>query len=366
MMMNTHLCGYYGMQNSGDDALLFATAWGAKKYRKASTISVSTPRQLSVPGFGVVAAPLKQTQRFRGENRLRHYGAALRSHSIIFGGGSVLHNSHDIGIKRHLVKLSGHQALALGVGIGPFRDVGAEKSCALFLQECEFVGVRDKNSFDIAKTLAPNANIELTFDLAPLLRLHEQFKREGFGDKPRKGVCVCLCPKERLVGNTHIEAERLAELAYALMKIHSETGRQITLLDFNGNSGLLGDKPVHQELLALIPEGVVKEHLHYHHDPLTVVNKLAGFELVIGMRLHASIMSYLVETPVVSLNYHSKCVGWCEQVGLASSLQFETDALDAESLSHAVVSGLQNGFPATQLSINDALARSLKNWRVSL
>ena len=36
-MVDAYLCGYYGMENSGDDALLYATAWGARNFLGAKS-----------------------------------------------------------------------------------------------------------------------------------------------------------------------------------------------------------------------------------------------------------------------------------------------------------------------------------------
>ena len=79
----------------------------------------------------------------------------------------------------------------MGVGLGPFQNVAAEKSCTEFLKECRFTGVRDQTSFDLAKSLAPDANLRLTFDLAPLLLAQ---KERPLRAMPRSGIAVSLCP----------------------------------------------------------------------------------------------------------------------------------------------------------------------------
>ncbi|WP_075187212.1 polysaccharide pyruvyl transferase family protein [Teredinibacter haidensis] len=360
MTQRAFLCGYYGMKNSGDDALLLATAWGAKKFLGNSRFAINSPVDLSIPGLGEFPPSLKPEQSFRGENRLRQYRASLASNRVIFGGGSVLHNAHDIGIKRHMIKLSGRKkALALGIGIGPFRNKEAENACAKLLDECAFVGVRDRESLDIANSIAPAANVELTFDLAPLLLAHNFYPLPA---SQREGIAVCLCPNERFSGNLMAEQNRLKALAASLLKIHRQTGKRITLLDFNGHP-TLGDTQVHQELLQQLPSGVVAEHIHYNPNPLTVVHTLSRFELVIGMRLHAAILAFIVDTPVISLNYHSKCYGWCKQIGMAENLQFNSSHIDPERLTASVIQGLDKGFPKPVLNRKDAFDLALNNWR---
>ena len=142
-----YLCGYYGMRNSGDDALLLSTMLGAKHYLSASKFLINTPTQLSLPELGAFKPNLISQQRFKGENRIRQCLSAWRADGVIFGGGSVFHCYRDIQVKRLMMKLSGKGPhLALGVGLGPFANTKAEKECAKFLMECSYTGLRDKHS----------------------------------------------------------------------------------------------------------------------------------------------------------------------------------------------------------------------------
>ncbi|SMF54653.1 Polysaccharide pyruvyl transferase family protein WcaK [Alteromonadaceae bacterium Bs31] len=361
MNNRSYLVGYYGMRNTGDDALMLATAWGANTFLGSSEFIVNSPRTVRLPGEQVLPATLAEVQGIRGENRLRQYANALRSNTVIFGGGSVLHSSQDIAIKRHLIKLSGNkQALALGVGVGPFKDNRAEKLCTKFLNECEFVGVRDQQSLDIAKAIAPAANVKLTFDLAPLLTLNKHYTAER---NERVGIAICLCPNERLSGGMSDEVSRLNVLAEALTRIYIETGRKVTLIDFNGHDSELGDNKVHQELKWRLPEVLVKEHLYYNENPLQVLKRLAGFELVIGMRLHAAILAYLAETPVIPLNYHSKCAGWCEQIGISEDYIFDSRQFDPQHLVNEATSILSGNYKQPTLTTAKATELALNNWR---
>ncbi|WP_045857211.1 polysaccharide pyruvyl transferase family protein [Teredinibacter purpureus] len=360
MRKNTYLCGYYGMNNTGDDALMLATAWGAQQHLGAQHFILNSPQTLKMPGFPALPAQLNSNQRFRGENRFRQYACALRSRRVIFGGGSVLHNSHDIGIKRHLIRLSGKKsALALGVGLGPFRDTGAEKVCAKFLHECQFVGVRDQHSFDIAQAIAPTANVKITFDLAPLITQHPLYSP---AHTKRRNIAICLCPHERLSGNWAAEKKRLNELAQTIIDVHQHTGRHVTLLDFNGHPSL-GDNRVHQELQQLVPGNIINNHIGYNTNPLDVLTLLSQFELVLAMRLHAAVFAFLANTPILSLNYHSKCVGWCEQIKLAQSMQVDSGNIHAANLTPIIINGLNDGFVQPERPIKDAVEAAMKNWR---
>lgn len=79
---DSYLCGYYGMQNTGDDALLLATAWGAKKFLGDKNHRVSNVAPLHLSGLPYLPAGLKVQQRFRGENRLKQSFHALVSTAL--------------------------------------------------------------------------------------------------------------------------------------------------------------------------------------------------------------------------------------------------------------------------------------------
>lgn len=359
---SAYLVGYYGMQNSGDDALMTASIYGARKWLNIDQLKVSSPRELQLFDGQRFAACHVDQQKYPGQNRLKSYLRAAESKRIIFGGGSVFHNARDINLKRDLMMLSGGRShIALGVGLGPFVNTKAERACAKFLNECAFTGLRDPLSFDIAKTIAPNANVKQTFDLAPQLLSIDGFKLQSVR---RQGIAVCLCPKERLSGEQEIESKRLKRLARALEMIQSVTQEPIVFLDFNGHSEL-GDRQVHEELASYLAPTCVFSFVKYDANPLRVIQRMATYKLAISMRLHASVFGFLSETPVLSLNYHSKCDQWCEQIGQPFEQRVDLDDFDISNIVNAVCNGLSEGFHLPTLSVSEALSLSMNNWRMS-
>lgn len=357
---DTCLVGYYGMKNSGDDALLAASIWGAERYLGSKKIVATTPTTLALKGHNKLLPTLSKTQRYRGQRRIQHYAQALKSRRIIFGGGSVFHTAQDINIKRHMMCLSrSDDHRAVGVGLGPFADAAAERACKEFLNECSYVGLRDRESFAIASNLAPNANVELTFDLAPLLLRN---RANNLAAIPRKGIAVCLCPKERLHGDMQTERRRITLLAQALINAYGASGEPIYLINFNGHERF-GDASVHRELRQLLSAKVPVRTIDYDPNPMRVLQRLSGFKAVVSMRLHGSILAYLANTPVLSLNYHSKCNGWCDQVGMPNELRFDASAIDPTVLADTLINGLDDYFCQNRLTVDSAIKAAEKNWR---
>lgn len=356
---STYIVGYYGMKNTGDDALMTAAIHGARTTLNTPNINISSPIDVKLNTGEKLNGYLHGKQKFPGQNRLSHYARAIDSKQVIFGGGSVFHNAHDIDMKRDMMMFSGgRNHLALGVGLGPFKNTRAEKSCAKFLNTCGFTGLRDPQSFEIAKAIAPNANTALTFDLAPQLTALDGF---NLVEMERQGIAVCLCPLERLNDNHEQETRRLKLIAMSLDHIHALTGEKITFIDFNGHEQL-GDAQVHQEVASFMSEKTRHSFVSYDANPLRVLQRIAAFKAVIGMRLHASVFAFITETPLISLNYHSKCEQWCEQIGLAAKYQFNLKHFDAFELIQVVSNGITRGFARPSLSAQEALNLSMKNW----
>jgi polysaccharide pyruvyl transferase WcaK-like protein len=359
---DAYLVGYYGMRNSGDDALMHATAWGAKHILDCNSLKIASHSNYQHQALGSYQANLPKRQRFPGQNRLTRYSHALHSKRIIFGGGSVLHSESDINLKRHLMALSGSKnSLALGVSLGPFKSLSAEKACAQFLNECAFSGLRDQHSLQIARDIAPNANSKLTFDLAPLILCSAGLKP---AQNVRNGIAFSLCqvaidPMGKI--DNQAETRRLAEFCQLISKLYENTGEAITLLEFNGHS-LFGDWQVNHPIVTRLQQSVPITIKPYNPDPIAVLQDLSTYKALVSMRLHGSILAYLVNTPVLSLNYHQKCRGWCQQVGMPFELQYDLKQLEVDKLVCQIEQGLTDGFAQPSLAVQDAIKCALTNW----
>lgn len=251
---------------------------------------------------------------------------------------------------------------AVGMGIEKFKNTEAERACRNFLNKCGRVRLRDIDSYKIAKSLAPNANIELAFDLAPLLLCKEDFT---ISNLKRKGVAINLCPVATDSSgklNPVNERERINKIVKTIKLIWNSTGELITLIDFNGHH-IHGDNQVHREIINQLDSDIPIDYITYDNNPFSLLQRLRSYKAVIGMRLHAAILAYLVETPVIPLNYHPKCLGWCEQVGIPTQYRFDAENFDHHELAQIVIDNMDNGFEKPLLPINRAVELSLKNWR---
>ena len=155
----------------------------------------------------------------------------------------------------------------------------------------------------------------------------------------RRGIAVCLCPKEHAKNQPDLEHQRLVEISEALLEVYKQTGEPIHLININGHSEF-GDDKVHQELKAMIGQQVPCTVVPYDPNPFRLLQRLASYKAIISMRLHGSILGFLADTPVLSLNYHEKCIGWCDQIGMPQSLSIDAEDVNHESMALSLLKGL--------------------------
>ncbi|MCX6343545.1 MAG: polysaccharide pyruvyl transferase family protein [Armatimonadetes bacterium] len=363
-MSRAYIVGYFGMRNAGDDALLAVSAWGAKNYFGLDDIYISSSE---VPAtYNTEVCALFPRPRFRGHARIAnplYEQLFLRKHAqIIYGGGSRFQHLKQIERQYHILEMAGQDKhCAVGVSIGPFRDLDSQKACARFLDKLAFVGVRDQASYIRAREIAPDANIVLTFDNAVLLPVSAGLSLAG-SDNKRRGIGVSICNYERFVGgDLKTEQGRIVKLADAL-RLCASSGDldEVVLLDFNSHPHY-GDFDVHLELKKLLGDVIRCEHVPYESDSAALMQRIAGLRGILAMRLHASVFAYCTSTPSVMLAYHDKCREWAKMIGLPTQSVFDAYSLDAEELAEGIRSMIGGNFEP-ELDLAEAGRRSMLNW----
>jgi polysaccharide pyruvyl transferase WcaK-like protein len=348
------------MLNSGDDALMCSAHWGARVHLNSEPILTSSASATQVDRYTIIPAFPKS--KFRGHRRLLHYLNAWQSEKVIFGGGSGIHSEKDINFKNHLVKLAGgKRSRCIGIGIEEFESVRAERACAKFLNNCGFVGIRDKYSFEVASSIAPNANIHLTFDLAPTMLKHGIWDIQPIR---RKGIMMNFCqlPHDGLnLENRQQLLERVNTAIAIIVNSWEMLKESIYLLDFNGHP-IYGDFHVHERIINGLPEHIDINHISYDPNPYRVLQRIASFKAVVAMRLHAAIMAFMVNTPCLPITYHKKCIGWCNQIGVPTEYRFEAHELTTDGIPNQLVKGITAGFFKSDLSIDNAIGAAMSNW----
>ncbi|NJR64317.1 MAG: polysaccharide pyruvyl transferase CsaB [Leptolyngbyaceae cyanobacterium CRU_2_3] len=281
--MRAVLCGYYGMGNGGDEALLATLLQMLPTH--IQPIVLSGNPQETTDRYHIEAYPRKSPLVFQ---------ALRRSDAFIWGGGSLMQdttsavNPFYYGGLMGLAQRMGLQTIAWAQGIGPLKRSLSQKIAQNAFERCDGVSVRDHGSaalltdWKIPFTLAPDPVWALQSTPVP-----------GLWDIPAPRVAVALRSHPSLT------PQRLAILTQALIDFQKATQTTILLIPFQPAQ----DLAIAQAIQPQLP-GV--SHLLTLSDPQQLKGVFRGVEMAIAMRFHGLIMAAASACRCFAISYDPK------------------------------------------------------------
>jgi polysaccharide pyruvyl transferase CsaB len=277
------LCGYYGMGNGGDEALL-------------ATLLHMLPSHIQP--IVLSKTPAATAQRYNVEaidrwNAWQVLQALRRSQVFIWGGGSLIQDSSSaisplyyLGLMK-LSQMLGLKTIAWAQGIGPIRRPWIQTLTAWALQQCATVSVRDRGSSElltrwgVAHTLAPD----------PVWAMEQRMEKSA-AERP---LTIAI----NLRQHHSLTPERLALLTQAFVQLQQNTGAKILLVPFQASL----DLALAQELQGQLGDGSEVVQLD---DPVALRQLFEQVDVAIVMRLHALIMAAAAGCRCFALSYDPK------------------------------------------------------------
>ncbi|MBT9310665.1 polysaccharide pyruvyl transferase CsaB [Leptothoe kymatousa] len=281
--MRAVLCGYYGMGNGGDEALL-ATLLQLLPAFVTPLVLSGNPEETR-QRYGVEAVPRKSLQAV--VNALR------RSQVFIWGGGSLMQDASSAinpfyyGGLMKLAQAMGLRTIAWAQGIGPLNRGSSQWITRWALQGCDAVSVRDRasaqlvNGWGIRHQLAPDPVWALQAAPAALQHL------------PTPRVALALRNHPLLT------PQRVANLTQALADFQGSTQACFVLLPF---------QPSKDRALA----NHIAQHLPGPHEiieisqPETLKGVFKEIDMAIAMRFHGVVMAVAEGCPCFAISYDPK------------------------------------------------------------
>ncbi|NBL64816.1 polysaccharide pyruvyl transferase family protein [Flavobacterium sp. NST-5] len=311
--------GYYGVKNSGDDAFVEVSAWGAQKYWESTEqffFAKDLPKTITPTTF---YPPHKNHFNFA-----KAVKDVFLSDVFASAGGSTFHSAlkkTDLRTYAKLKKKLGFSGKtgAIGISLGPFRNTEAEKNTIAYLKTLDFLALRDEYSFKLAQSYNLPYQPVKAFDLAALMPEIYQFNKSSITTKPQKIVGISICNYESYTGgNLAKEANRnqFIESLIGKLKIHKNILFRFFI--FNGND-IMGDEKLTFEIINRlnITNDLNFEVIPYLPKVQDMFLKIAECDAVVSTRLHASIFACYSNTPFFLLEYHRKCTDFLNDVGQA-------------------------------------------------
>ncbi len=282
--MRAVLCGYYGMGNGGDEALLAALLQMLPS--SVEPVVLSGHPAETAERYGVEAVPRKQL------------GAVIRAlrqaDFFIWGGGSLLQDATSLQNALYytglmaLAQWFGLKTIAWAQGIGPLQYPLSQQLGRYVLSHCDAVSVRDNGSmawlmrWQVPGIQAPDPVWALAS--SPVAALESW---------PTPRVAVALRPHPWLTES------RLDQITQALAAFQSATEAAMVLVPFQPVKDLAIAEYIQPRLPG--PSQIITLT-----DPHQLKGVFQGVKLVIGMRLHALIMAAAEGCQCFALSYDPK------------------------------------------------------------
>ncbi len=292
--------GYYGFGNLGDEAILEELTNELKNLVAPSQIVVlSNNPQQTKNAFGV-----ESIDRWKPANLLPLLGNAAL---FISGGGGLFQDATGIkstifyGCQILLVRALGRRVLIYAQGIGPLKGEAARALAKFSLGQANFLTVRDKDS----QKLLADWNITSTLTADPVWCLNQTAIPARALDqikslKSKPGITVGLS----LRSAPNFSAKQLDDLL-AVMDRTFPLETKLLLLPLQADQDL---EPLDRFARQWQAKGREAELLHTDEieRPSQWLAILSQLDLLVGMRLHALIMSLKSGVPVVGIAYDPK------------------------------------------------------------
>ncbi len=278
------LCGYYGMGNAGDEALLVSLLQMLPE--SVEPIVLSGDPQTTKKSYGVASYYRKSTFTL--------LKVLQQSDIFIWGGGSLMQDSTSLASPIYyaglmaLAQQQGLKTIAWGQGIGPLNKSLTRWLTKQVLYGCDAISVRDNASaellskWQIEPIIAPDPVWALQSDPAPKLP-----------DTDKEIVAVVLRSHPLLT------ATRLKTLIQAIQDFQTQSNSYILLVPFQP----LQDMAIAEKIAIQLEQDYSVMSIP---NPKQLKGLFKNIKMAIGMRLHSLIMAAAEGCNCFALSYDPK------------------------------------------------------------
>jgi len=311
------ISGYYGFNNTGDEAILKSMVGAFKEKIPQIKITVLSQNPLQT----------SQTYQVKAINRL-HLIDIMRclrdTNLFISGGGGLLQDSTGKGwsILYYLGLILVAKTVKVPVmiyaqGIGPVNKQINKKLMKWILNKVDLITVRDKPSKELLENLGVvKPSIYVNSD--PVFLLKKKNIKNIIDRHPliqeliNSNSCPLIGVSVREYKNYGSDLIRIfAQVADYLIKNYQA---KIIFLPFKFDE----DVHISEEILSLMKNKA--EVLKIKLEPEELLSVLSRLSLVVGVRLHSIIFSSMANIPFIAFNYDPKVKYFVEDLGLPELL----------------------------------------------
>ncbi len=359
------IVGYYGFENAGDEAILWAMISDLRARRPEISITV-------VSGNPTKTAEKHGIKAISWHDGLGVFDAVSEADLTIVGGGGLFHDywglnpnlfltDRQSGIvffaaPAILAALMGKPLMLYAVGVGPLLSGHARRFTRVVCEAATAITVRDEGSRRLLESIGVDDDrVTITADPAFGLSVGDGY--QAIAAVPKPVVAVSVRDWDFGVESQFWEPE----LAAGLDRFLAKEGGTVVFLAFGRLHGKReDDRVVAERVQSRMGRRdstiVVSQDL----SPQELLGAFRHCDLTVGMRLHSLIFSALNHVPCVALSYDPKVDWFMERIG--STDVIEIRSVESEALARVMSEALarKDEFHATvpgKLHVLAGLAR---------
>lgn len=301
------LAGYFGFDNSGDDAILKAMVENLKRENGLELTALSKDPEKTSKAYEIKAVNRFSFKEVRREMK--------ETDVFVFGGGSLLQDitsSRSLYYYLFLLKLANRYKKPVFIfanGIGPINKGFNRRLTKRLLDQAAFITLRDQSSYNFVRALGvANKNIEVTADPVFMIessseeRVGEILKEQGIElSENVLGISIRQWPDSPMLARELAKfCDSLIDedLDILIVPMHYpydvEYSEQIKVLSKNKRIHIINSKYEVEDLIGLLKK----------------------CQLVLAMRLHALIYSAKAGVPIIGLIYDPKVAGLIDELSI--------------------------------------------------
>jgi len=313
------ISGYYGFNNTGDEAILTTMVRDFKE---------------KIPQIKIVTLSNKplQTSQFYDIDSINRLNlikilSCLRDTNLfISGGGGLLQDSTGKGwsILYYLgliliARIFSVPIIIYAQGIGPINKQINRKLVKWILNKVDLITVRDSASKELLENLGIiNSSIYVNSDAAFLLKKRQVTDIINKYPHIKSLICSNSCSTIGISVRDFDEENKdlkrvFAKLVDDLIEYYKV---KVVFLPFKFNE----DVYISEEIISLMKNKNQIDILKTKLEPEELLSLLPQFSLMVGVRLHSIIFSAIANIPFIAINYDPKVKNFVENLCLPELL----------------------------------------------
>ncbi|MBR6253777.1 MAG: polysaccharide pyruvyl transferase CsaB [Clostridia bacterium] len=334
-MKNILISGYYGFNNTGDEAMIETMSSLLAKRDCSLTVLSSNPDRT------------KELYNVEAYNRfkLSEVKKAIKKADLIISGGGTLFQDitskksiwYYLGIVK-LAQLYRKKIVVCYQGMGPINTPFYRWMTKHILNKksVKFVGMRDNHAIDYAKEIGIKEN-KIIFSSDMIFMMNPPPTERI--DKIIKDNVLNLQEGQKLIGFSVREwkdKDRTDDLAQAADLIIERYNARIVFFPFHKPkdaeiSKIIMHKMKHEEKASIMPN---------RYLPSEILGAMGRMDVNIGVRLHSLVFSAICNVPTIGISYDPKIDGFLDMIGAKPACTYED--IDSKRIADEVGNMLLN------------------------